>query len=116
MRAHTLILIFILGVSSVLAKVQTASGGVVSTPDNQISGKVTVNGKVAQGAIVTLQDAVTSKKMTATADNHGKYIFLKVFSGDYTLSVSFKNKESESENISIGHGEKLKKDLKIKND
>lgn len=116
MRICRLILIFIFGLSPVLAKTQAASGGAVSTPDSQISGKIFAHGKAAPGATVTLQDAVTSKKITMTADKHGKYAFSKVFSGDYSLSASFKSKESDSENISIGHGEKLKKDLKIKND
>ena len=117
MRVYTLILIWVFGLSCISAKVQTASGGAPSTPDNQVSGKVlAAHGRSATGAIVTLQDAVTSQKTTATADKHGKYLFTKVFPGQYSLSARFKDKESESQSISLSHGEKLKRDLKIKND
>ncbi|MFL6315037.1 MAG: carboxypeptidase-like regulatory domain-containing protein [Terriglobales bacterium] len=117
MRVHALILICILGVLCISAKGQAAGGPVHSTSDSKISGKVTdLHGKVAPGAIVTLRDVVTEEKTTATADKHGKYLFASVFPGEYSLSASFKNKESDSQSISLGHREKLQKDLKIKND
>lgn|SRR5579864_1000405 len=116
MRVQASILISILGLFCISAQGQSMDGGARSVSDNQVSGKVLAHGKAAPGAIVTLQDTVSSEKTTATADKHGKYVFPKVFSGQYSLSASFKDKKSESENISIGHGDKLKKDLKIKND
>jgi hypothetical protein len=119
MRVLALVLICFLGVlfTPEKARAQDASGGKPITPDSQVSGKVTTgHGKTAQGAIVTLQDAVTGNKMTAKADKHGKYVFAKVPPGDYSLSASMNNKESEAQNISLAHRDKLQKDLKIKND
>jgi len=116
MRVHALVLICVLGVlcTSANATLQDASGGKPITPDSQVSGKVrTAHGKAAPGAIVTLRDNVTGEKMTAASDSHGNYIFTKVFPGDYSLSATLKNKESESQSLSLGHREKLKKDLQI---
>lgn len=117
MRVHALILVCILGVLGISAKGQEMAGKVHSTPDSRVSGKVTdIHGKAAPGAIVTLRDVVSGEKTTATADKQGKYLFAKVFPGDYSLSASFKDRQSEAQNISLGHGEKLQKDLNIKND
>lgn len=119
MRVHALVLICVLAVlcTSANATLQDANGGRPITPDSQVSGKVTAaNGKAAPGAIVTLQDALTGRKMTSKADKHGKYVFAKVPPGDYSLSANLANKESETENISLSHRDKLQKNLKIKND
>jgi hypothetical protein len=116
-RAHALALITFLGLLCVSAKGQTTSGGVHSAPDGQVFGKViTAHGKAVPGAIVTLRDAVTGQKAVATADKHGKYLFANVFEGDYALSASFKEKESATQDISLGHRERLRKDLQIKNE
>jgi hypothetical protein len=117
MRVHALVLICVLGVFCIPANArpQDANGGRPITPDSQVSGKVTaVHGKAATGAIVTLQNTQTGLKMTAKADKHGKYLFAKVVPGDYSLSASLKNKESDSQTISLDHLDKLQKDLKIK--
>ena len=117
MRVHALLVICVLGFLCIPARGQTTDGGVHSRPDNQVFGKViAAHGKAAPGAIVTLRDAVTGQKTTATADKHGKYLFASVFQGDYALSASFKDKESEPQDISLGHREKLRKDLRIRNE
>jgi hypothetical protein len=119
MRVHALVLICVLGFfcTPANARPQDAEGGKRITPDSQISGKVAAaDGKAALGAIVTLQDAVTGRKMTAKTDKHGKYVIPRVPPGDYSLSASLANKESETQNISLGHRVKARKDLKIKND
>jgi hypothetical protein len=119
MRVHALVLICVLGIFSIpaSARPQDANGGRPITPDSRVSGKVTtVHGKAAPGAIVTLQNTQTGLKMTAKTDKHGKYLFAKVVPGDYSLSASFKNKESEAQTISLDHRDKVQKDLKIKND
>jgi hypothetical protein len=119
MRVHVLVLICVLGVFCIPAnaRLQTVGGGVRVTPDSQVSGKVTaLHGKAAPGAIVTLQNTQTGLKMTAKTDKHGKYLFAKVVPGDYSLSASLKNKESEAQTISLDHRDKVQKDLKIKND
>jgi hypothetical protein len=119
MRVRALILFCVLvGLCTAgSARHQTAGGGVPVTPDCRISGKVTAaHGKTAPGAIVTLQNTQTGLKLTVKADKHGKYLFAKVVPGDYSLSASYKNKESEAQTISLDHLDKLEKDLDIKND
>src|SRR5579864_4039448 len=119
MRVHALVLLCVFGILRISAKAQGQTAGGTAGPghskaDIQVSGKViTAHHRAVRGAIVTLRDNITGEKMTATYDSHGKYIFTKVFPGDYSLSATLKNKKSESQNLSLGHREKLKKDLQI---
>lgn len=98
MRVHILALIGVLGLFSISVKAQgqtagSGSGGGHSKADNQVSGKViAAHGGAVPDAIVTLRDNVTGEKMTATCDYHGKYLFTKVFPGDYSLSATVKTK------------------------
>ncbi|HYL09280.1 MAG TPA: carboxypeptidase-like regulatory domain-containing protein [Candidatus Acidoferrales bacterium] len=100
-----------------LAEAQSPSGGVASTPDITISGKVkNQKGKPAVAATVTLRDTVTGEQRSTKTDKRGRYSFAKVFPGEYSLSASLQDKKSPSKDISVHHTEKLQEDLRIQND
>ncbi|HEV2991881.1 MAG TPA: carboxypeptidase-like regulatory domain-containing protein [Candidatus Angelobacter sp.] len=117
MRTHGLLVICVLGLLCISAKAQDDGGGVHSTPNNQVAGRViTAHGKAVPGAIVILRDVVTGQKMIAKADKQGRYFFARVCYGEYSLSASFNDKKSETQIISLKHREQLQKDLEIKNE